>query len=69
MDDNPMTKAEVRSWLKRVREDLRDAETALANNDLESLFLYAQDAAASAASVEGACVTEGIRGLGIYDNA
>jgi hypothetical protein len=68
MDDQPMTKARVRSWLKRVREDLHDAEIALVNNDLESLFLCVQDASASAATVESACLDQGIRGLGIYDN-
>jgi len=58
-----MTKTEVRAWLKRVREDLRDAEQALVNNDLENLFLCVQDASAASATIESACLDEGIRGL------
>lgn len=69
MADQPMTKTEVRAWLKRVREDMCDAEIALASNDLESLFLCVQDASGAAAHIEGACQDQGIRGLGIYDNS
>ena len=61
-----MTKTEVRDWVKRVREDLRDAEAALAANDIEDLYLAMQDASAAAAEVESACVDGGVRGMGVY---
>lgn len=51
-----MTKTEVRSWIKRIREDLRDAERALLDNDESALHEAMQDAGAASCEVEYATV-------------
>lgn len=38
-----VSKAEVRRWMKRVREDLRDLEAALKADDWDNARLCAED--------------------------
>lgn len=47
-----MTKTEAREWLRRIREDVRDAEQALRNNDAEAFFLAVQDGGPAFATLE-----------------
>lgn len=61
--DRPMTKAEVREWLRRIREDVRDAERALAEGDLGGVRAAMEDASGSAGEVQTACDERGVRGL------
>ena len=48
----PATKAAVRDWMKRVREDLRDLEAALRADDWATVLDVAQDASGAAAEIE-----------------
>lgn len=57
-----MTKAEVRAWLKRIREDVRDAEQALAAGDLDGVRGAMEDASGSAGEVQIACDERGVNG-------
>lgn len=47
-----ITKTEAREWVRRVREDLRGFEEALASHDLAGLKDYADDAAGAAAELQ-----------------
>lgn len=47
-----MTKTEVREWLKRIREDVRDMEAALKEGDLAAFNEYAHDCSGAAAELE-----------------
>jgi len=60
-----MTKREVRDWFKRVREDLRAAETALRLGDTERFLEAVRDGGGSFGELESALDNfgEGIRGL------
>lgn len=58
-----MTKTEVRQWIRRIREDLRDAERALAEGDGEALAIAMQDASCAAAEIETAAIVGAINGL------
>ena len=48
----PMTKTEVRRWLKRIREDLAWAQEALRENKAEELRQAMLDASGAAGQVE-----------------
>jgi hypothetical protein len=63
-DDRPMTKGEAREWLRRIREDVRDAERALIDGDLDGLRGAMEDASGSAGELMTACDERGVRGLG-----
>lgn len=64
-----MTKTEARDWLKRLREDVRDAEIALKNNDLANLVEALMDAGGAAEHLRSCALGEigtdcaGIRGM------
>jgi HEPN domain-containing protein len=58
-----MTKTEVREWIRRIREDLRDAEAALRNGDGDALVIAMQDASGAAAEIETAAINGDINGL------
>jgi hypothetical protein len=49
-----MTKTEARAYIKRIREDLRDAEWALKNNNAQQLLSSVHDASGCAAEIETA---------------
>ena len=49
-----MTKTEIRQWLKRIREDVRDAERALQAGDLESVQEFTNDASCAAVEIASA---------------
>lgn len=53
----PITKAKVREWIKRTREDLRFIEHALASNDVGTFVEFAHDASGSAAELENVADT------------
>jgi hypothetical protein len=68
--DKPMTKTEVRAYLKRIREGAAWAERALAEPDTEPLLAAMQEIAGSAAHIQGALeqdyfpyVAQGVRGM------
>jgi hypothetical protein len=42
-DGQKVTKALVREWMKRVREDLRDMDAALRGDDWSDVESYAMD--------------------------
>lgn len=52
--DQPVvvSKAEVRRWAQRIREDLRAIQTAIDNDDISALVDFAHDASGSAAELE-----------------
>jgi HEPN domain-containing protein len=63
-----MTKAEVRKWLRRAREGIRDAEQALLDGSAEDLLFAVQEIGGSAAEIEGAVTSDysdarGVNGL------
>lgn len=58
-----MTKTEVRQWIRRIREDLRVAESALAEGNGEMLAIAMQDASCAAAEIETAAIDGIIKGV------
>lgn len=58
-----MTKTEARQWIRRIREDLRDAEKALTEGNGEALVIAMQDASGSAAEIENAATDGTIKGI------
>lgn len=48
----PATKAAVRDWMKRIRQDLRDLDDAMREDDWEYVYSMAQDASCAAAEIE-----------------
>lgn len=48
----PSSKAEVKRWAQRIREDLRDIERAIAADDIDALVEFAHDASGAAAEIE-----------------
>lgn len=46
------SKAEVRRWAQRIREDLRAIDRAIENDDIDALVDFAHDASGSAAELE-----------------
>lgn len=73
MTTKPMTKTEVRKWLKRIRDDLAWAEEALCDNDPAELLAAVMDAGGAAAQVAAVLeanewtgdgyVPQGVRGM------
>lgn len=60
----PFTKAEIRAYMRRIREDLRDLEAAMNDGDLDEAIEQANDAAAAA--VEIASLFEYAQGAAPY---
>lgn len=60
-----MTKTEVRAYLKRAREGIRDAEVALKNGDLAEFNEAILEASGSLGEIQSAndYSDEGIRGV------
>ena len=64
-----MSKKDARTWLTRLREDIRDAEIALRNNDLDNLVEAMMDAGGAAEHLRACALGEigtdvdGIRGM------
>lgn len=58
------TKREIRSYMRRIREDLRDLEAAMTDGDLDEAIAQAYDA--SAAAVEIASLFEYAQGEAPY---
>lgn len=48
-----MSKTEARKWLARLREDIRDAEQALKDNDAAALVDAMMDASGAAETLRG----------------
>lgn len=48
----PATKTAAREWMKRIRQDLRDLDEALREDDWEYVYSMAQDASGAAAEIE-----------------
>lgn len=48
-----ITKAVVRDWIKRVREDLRAAEAALCSNDIDGFRVAVEDASGATGELFG----------------
>lgn len=46
-----MTKTEARSYFRRIRQDLREAEQALKDNDAESLYDLLEDIGGAAGTM------------------
>ena len=46
------SKAEIRRWLKRVREDVRDLERALQDDDAERAIAFAEDLSGSGSEIQ-----------------
>lgn len=59
-----MTKTEVRQWIRRIREDLRAAESALTEGNGDALIEAMQDASCAAAEIETAAIDGIINGVG-----
>lgn len=49
----PMSKTEARTWLARLREDIRDAEQALKDGDAAALVEAMMDASGAAETLRG----------------
>lgn len=58
------TKSEIRAYMRRIREDLRDLEAAMNDGDLDEAIEQANDA--SAAAVEIASLFEYAQGGAPY---
>jgi hypothetical protein len=58
-----MTKTEARQWIRRIREDLRDAEKALAEGNGDALAEAMLDISGAAAEIEGAAINGDINGV------
>jgi HPt (histidine-containing phosphotransfer) domain-containing protein len=51
-ETSPSSKAEVRRWAARIREDLRDIARAIEAEDINALVEFAHDASGAAAELE-----------------
>lgn len=51
MNAQKVTKTLVRQWTKRVREDLREIEAALASDDWDGVVEWAMDASGAAGEI------------------
>lgn len=51
MTDPRPSKAEIRRWMTRAREDLRDLELALASDDAEAAWAQAEDLSGTGGSI------------------
>lgn len=49
----PITKTVVRDFIKRLRQDARDMEDALRQDDLDQLRDFAEDASGTAGYLQG----------------
>lgn len=49
----PLSKTEIRTWMKRERENLRDLEAALASEDWLLVELLATEVGATGAEIQG----------------
>jgi len=68
MTEKPMTKGEVRVYLRRVREAVRDAEAALKDGSAEDLLIAALEIGGCGGEIESALTANfeeprGVRGL------